>query len=407
MSDTILFVDDDANILEGFKRQLRKDFTVETAIGPEEGLKAIEARGPFAVVVSDRQMPGMDGVVFLSRVRERSRDAVRILLTGNANLEAAVQAINEGQIFRFLTKPCTHEVLVGTLTAALQQHKLITAERELLEQTLGGSIRVLCDMLSFANPEAFGRSSRITRSVQAMADQLQLPDPWLTTTAAMLSQIGCVILPEIVLNKVYHGEELRAEESQLYKQHPFMGADMVAAIPRMKPVAEIIRFQDKPYRAAEGSNDPHTGERLPIGARILKVALDFDALLSTGKSQANAITILKGRKDVYDPNVLEALITSVTTGWKPQVQSVGITGLQDGMILVEDIHSGTGELLASKGQEVTASMRMRFLGLGSFAAIKEPLSVIHPKQTGLPKGDPGEQAVSSFLHNLKTSTQAA
>ncbi|MEP7153220.1 MAG: HD domain-containing phosphohydrolase [Nitrospira sp.] len=403
MSDSILFVDDETNVLEGFKRQLRKEFTVDTAIGPEEGLKAIAERGPFAVVVSDRQMPGMDGVVFLSKVREQSPDTVRILFTGYANLEAAVQAINEGQIFRFLTKPCAPDVLINTLTAALQQHKLITAERELLEQTLSGSIRVLCDMLSFANPEAFGRSSRITRSVQEMADLLRLPDPWLTTTAAMLSQIGCVILPEIVLDKVYRGETLRGEDAQLYKQHPFMGADLLAAIPRMKPVAEIIRFQDKPYRAAEGSNDPHSGEGLPLGARILKVALDFDALLSSGKSQASALIVLKGRKDHYDPNVLEALIRSVNTDVKAKVMAVGVADLQDDMILVEDVHTSVGELLASKGQAVTPSMRMRFHSLGSSATIKEPLTVVHPKQARSGRSDPGEQAVSHFVQKLKAS----
>ena len=187
MSDAVLFVDDEVNVVEGFKRQLRKEFTLDTAVGPEEGLKALAERGPFAVVVSDRQMPGMDGVEFLRQVRERSPESVRILFTGNANIEAAVQAINQGQIFRFLTKPCPPDVLTSTLSDALRQHKLITAERELLEHTLSGSIRVLCDMLSFANPEAFGRSSRITRSVQAIATRLQLPNPWLTTTAAMLS----------------------------------------------------------------------------------------------------------------------------------------------------------------------------------------------------------------------------
>ena len=403
MSDAILFVDDEANVLEGFKRQLRKDFTVDTAIGPEEGLQAIAGRGPFAVVVSDRQMPGMDGVQFLSQVREQSPDSVRILFTGNANLEAAVQAINQGQIFRFLTKPCPPDVLISTLTAALQQHKLITAERELLEHTLSGSIRVLCDMLSFANPEAFGRSSRITRFVQAIASHLQLPDPWLTTTAAMLSQIGCVILPEIVLDKVYRGEMLSPEQSQLYKQHPFMGADLVAAIPRMKPVAEIIRYQDKPYRAPEGSNDPHAGEGLPVGARILKVALDFDALLSSGKSQASAITVLKGRKDQYDPNVLDALIASMTKNVKAKVMSVAVADLQDGMILVEDVHASTGELLASKGQAVNPSMRMRFQHLGNSSAIKEPLMVVVPKPASLPQNDPGAQAVSHFVQTLKAS----
>ena len=401
MGDAILFVDDEVNVLEGFKRQLRKDFTLDTATGPEEGLKAIVERGPFAVVVSDRQMPGMDGVEFLRRVRERSPESVRILFTGHANIEAAVQAINQGQIFRFLTKPCPPDVLTGTLTDALKQHKLITAERELLEHTLSGSIRVLCDMLSFANPEAFGRSSRITRSVQTIATKLELPNPWLTTTAAMLSQIGCVILPEIVLDKVYRGEPLTSQQSQLYKQHPFMGADLVAAIPRMKPVAEIIRFQDKPYRAPEGSNDPHAGDNLPIGARILKVALDFDALLSSGKSQASAITVLKGRKEQYDPAVLAALISAVTTEVKVSVLSVRVADLEDGMVLVEDVHTGAGELLASKGQTVTPPMRTRFQNLGDAAPIKEPLMVVPPKSTVSAPGDPGTQALSHFIQQLK------
>ena len=106
MADTILCVDDDPNILEAYRRQLRKEFRVETAIGPEEGCRKIESSGPYAVVVSDLQMPNMNGIQFLTKVREQSPDTVRMLLTGNADLNAAVEAVNQGQIFRFLTKPC-------------------------------------------------------------------------------------------------------------------------------------------------------------------------------------------------------------------------------------------------------------------------------------------------------------
>ena len=403
MSETILLVDDDANVLEGCKRQLHKNFTLETAVGPEEGLKMVAEGGPFAVVVSDYQMPGMDGIQFLTQVREKSRESVRILLTGNADLDSAIQAINQGQIFRFLTKPCLPEVLTSTLTAALHQYKLITAEQELLEKTLSGSIRVLCDMLSFANREAFGRSSSITRYVQSIVEQLQLPDPWLTTTAAMLSQLGCVILPEIVLDKVYRGDKLDEKEIQLYKQHPFMGADLVAAIPRMKPVAEIIRLQDKPYGGPSASDDPHIGDGIPIGARILKVALDFDALLSAGKSQTEAIAQLKGRKDQYDPKVLDSLIATVSENAKFEVKPVGVADLRNGMILVEDIHSGQGELLASKGQEVNQPMRIRLQSLTKSSPIREPFMVVLPKDMCNQQPDPGEQVMSRFLQRLRAS----
>src|ERR1700704_3229320 len=144
MASRILCVDDDSSILEGYKRQLRKEFEVDTAVGPEQGLRMVTEQGPFAVVVSDLQMPGMNGIEFLAQVRAHEPDTVRMLLTGNAELQATIDAINQGQIFRFLTKPCTTEALANALTAGLAQHRLMTAEREPLEQTLRGNIGVLC-----------------------------------------------------------------------------------------------------------------------------------------------------------------------------------------------------------------------------------------------------------------------
>ncbi len=158
-------------------------------------------QGPFAVVVSDLKMPGMSGIEFLAQVRTREPDTVRILLTGNAELHTAIDAINEGQIFRFLTKPCSPETLAEALKAGLVQHHLITAERELLDHTLSESIRVLTEVLALVNPEAFGRSARITRYVEAIAQNLHVSELWSIRTAAMLSQIGCVILPESVLQE--------------------------------------------------------------------------------------------------------------------------------------------------------------------------------------------------------------
>ena len=105
MSNKILIVDDDPNLLAAVQRQLRKLYAIETAIGPEEGLKAISEQGPFAVIVSDYRMPVMDGIQFLSRVRQLAPDSVRMMLTGNADLQTAVDAVNEGSIFRLLTKP--------------------------------------------------------------------------------------------------------------------------------------------------------------------------------------------------------------------------------------------------------------------------------------------------------------
>jgi len=378
MPDKILCVDDDPHILEGYKRQLRKGFELTTALGPEQGLQMVTDQGPFAVVVSDLKMPGMNGIEFLAHVRTREPDTVRMLLTGNADLHTAIDAINQGQIFRFLTKPCAPETLADALKAGLAQHHLITAERELLDHTLGGSIRVLSEVLALVNPEAFGRSARITRYVEAIAESLQVSELWSIRTAAMLSQIGCVILPESVLKKVYEGKRLTDEESQLFNQHPFVASDLIAKIPRMKQVAEIIKFQDAYYDGVGVSGAHRSGNDIPMGASILKVALDFDILESSGKTKIEAFDQLKQRKGWYDPKVIEALKVAFRDDIKHEIKNAVVAELRHGMIVDEDIWTSGDVLLVSKGQEVNDAIIMRIENFAKTVGVREPFRVLTP-----------------------------
>src|ERR1035438_9523234 len=146
-AEKILLVDDDSNILEGYRRGLIREFLLETALGGEQALTLAAENGPYAVVVSDMRMPGMDGIQLLSRIKALSPDTIRVMLTGNTDTDTAINAINEGSIFRFLNKPCSKEVMAKTITAALMQYRLVTAEKHLLEQTLSGSLQVLTEVL--------------------------------------------------------------------------------------------------------------------------------------------------------------------------------------------------------------------------------------------------------------------
>lgn len=376
MNERILCVDDDVNILEGYRRQLRKEFALEIAVGPTEGLQVLTTQGPFSVVVSDLQMPEMNGIQFLSKVRELSPDTTRLLLTGHADLQSAIEAINRGQIFRFLTKPCSSEQLADVLTAGISQYRLVTAERELLEQTLSGCIKVLCEILSLVNPEAFGRSARVTRLVEAIAGHMQMAELWPIQIAALLSQIGCVILPEGVLKKLYRGETLTSDELQLYNQHPYVAADLVAKIPRMKQVGDIIRLQDKHYDSGGGSDHDRSSSQAPLEARILKVALDFDALESSGKTRLQAISELKNMTGRYDPNVLKALNEVFANNPKYDAQRISTAQLRLGMILGEDIRTKSDVVLASKGQEVNESITLRIQNSARMIGVKEPFLVL-------------------------------
>src|SRR5208283_567097 len=136
--EKILLVDDEPRVVQALQRALRSEFHIEIAGGPEAGLQVLARDGPFAVVVSDLRMPVMDGIQFLSRVKAASPDSIRVMLSGQADLNAAIAAVNEGNIFRFLTKPCPPATLGRVLEAALEQYRLITAERELLQNTLMG-----------------------------------------------------------------------------------------------------------------------------------------------------------------------------------------------------------------------------------------------------------------------------
>ena len=139
----ILCIDDEANILTAIQRSLRRSFDVHTAASGPEGLQILHNSAPFAVVVSDMRMPVMNGAVFLRNVARNHPDTVRILLTGFAELETVTAAVNEGHIYRFLTKPISGKDLATALEDGVRQHQLICSERVLLEQTLTGCIHAM------------------------------------------------------------------------------------------------------------------------------------------------------------------------------------------------------------------------------------------------------------------------
>ena len=165
----ILFVDDDANILAAYQRSLRKRFAVATALSAEQGVTLIDSEGPFAVIVADMQMPGTNGIQFLQKAQDKAPDSIRVMLTGNADQKTAIDAVNEGRVFSFLTKPCSPEALELALERALHQYRLVIAEKELLEKTLNGSIKVLTDILSMADSKSFGLAERLREEIRAVA----------------------------------------------------------------------------------------------------------------------------------------------------------------------------------------------------------------------------------------------
>ena len=384
MDEKILCVDDELNLLLSLQRQLRKQFHIDSALGPEKALEAIEHEAPYAVIVSDLQMPGMNGLELLAKAKELSPDSVRIMLTGQADLETAIAAVNQGNIFRFLTKPCSAEELAHTLEAAVEQHRLVTAERSLLENTLRASVKVLTEVLSLVHPAAFSRATRIHRYVRHMAGALKLRDVWQFEVAAMLSQVGCITLEPGALDRMYTGDEISAEEKKMFAAHPSAGGELLAHIPRLEAVACMIAAQNLSF-----GQQPAVPVHVPLeivatGAHLLRAAVDFDRLITRNRSQEETLAQMRQRARDYDPACLAALAAFVAPEGGMETRVLKSAELRPGMLVDQDVRSKMGLLLLAKGQEVTPSVLGRLRAFAAKVGIVEPVRVLVAATDGSP-----------------------
>lgn len=375
MSERLLFVDDEVNILDAFKRQLRNAFEFDTAPGSRAALEAIRNDGPYAVVISDLRMPDMDGVQFLARVHEMSPDTVRIMLSGNADLDAAIAAVNTGNIFRFLTKPVDRTMLVAAIEAALGQYRLVVSERELLQKTLAGSVRVLIDVLTLASPIAFARASRINRYVKQIAKQLEIESTWQYELAALLSQIGCIALPAEILEKVHAGKSLTAEESKTYGSHPAIGHKLLANIPRLSDVAEMVARQNAAYDPFLTPAKAKSIDPVSLGGQMLRIALEHDAKMA----KAGAASVEQTSQISFQDDALSGTQKdSGGTFVQSVVRTLYIRDVCPNMIVHQDIRTHKGILVVAKGQEVTPAVLELLQLWAKSKDIVEPIEMLVP-----------------------------
>jgi len=369
----LLIVDDDPNVLEGLSLTLRKHFDVTTANGGVAGLVTLKSQGPFAVVVSDMRMPVMNGAVFLKRAREESPRTVRLLLTGQAELDAAISAVNEGGIFRFLLKPCPHDTLLQALKAAEAQYQLVMAERVLLEKTLHGTIKMLAEILALANPTAYGRAMRLKQRLGDLAYRVGLKERWHVEVAAMLSQVGYVTLPPATVERLYAQEPLNMAEQRMVADLPEVTNQLLAHIPRMEPVQEILAQQHRRFDGTDRLGKDQNGDAIPWGARAMKIILDYDALESQGFKSLKALSTMRGRSGTYDPDLFREFEDLIAGQVDENEQMLSLSQIRTGMVFAEDVRSSSGSLVISRGHEATASLLARLRNVSADQGIQEPI----------------------------------
>jgi len=367
-------VDDEPRLLDGLRRSLRGRHNLHTATSGADGLealqKALDDGEPFAVVVSDMMMPAMNGAQFLGRAAEVSPDTVRMILSGQADLSSTVAAVNAGSLFRFLLKPCETDDLAAALDDGLRQYQLITAERQLLAGTLNGAVSVLTEVLALANPQAFGRASRLRRLVESMAEQLGLADDWELSLAANLAQLGCIAVPGEVLEQAVAGAECSAAELAMYRSHPTVAKQLLSRIPRMERVGRWIGGQ-----AVDAQDEPVVDADAPASA-VFAAATMMLAALDAGEKPVTALHRISQTGN-FSEELLDALLDAAAdAGPTGVLKELPAMDVRTGMTLAQDVLTVTGLVLVRKGEKVTPTLATRLHNFARSVGVIEPVHVM-------------------------------
>ncbi|MDH4284276.1 MAG: response regulator [Gallionellaceae bacterium] len=402
---TLLFVDDEANILSSLKRLFRPHgYHIFTA---ESGAQGLEIMGQAAVdlVISDMRMPGMGGAQFLEKVKEKWPDAIRILLTGYSEISSTIEAINKGQIYRYISKPWEDNDIVLTVKYALHQKQLereklrleeltrkqneelkdlnanleekVKVRTEELRQTMAfledaherlkkgfiTSIRVFSGLIEMRSAAMMGHSRRVAEMARSIAQRMGMSSAEAQDVfiAGLLLDIGKIGLPDFLLTKPY--THMTAEERSMVAKCPVKGQTALMALEQLQGAAKLIRNHRERFDGT-GYPDRLAGFNIPLGARILALAKDYDAALigaiqaAPMKEENAALLIQDGKGKRYDPLVVEAFMNEIGSARTSANGSKADMALRSGqliqgMVLSRDLVAQSGEMLLSKEHVLT------------------------------------------------------
>ncbi len=367
MNPRVLCVDDERNVLEALERTLFDCFEVDTATSGAAALELLE-RERYAVIVSDMRMPQMNGAQLLSQARKRSPDTVRILLTGHTDVEAAIAAVNDAGIFRYLVKPCPPEHLIATIAESAEQYRLKTAERELLTGTLAGVMKLLADVLHLAAPELSSRALRIEKAVRHLVRKLGMESTWQFEIAGLVSQLGCLALPAELASRVISGTKLNDEERALFEGHPETAYRLLAPIPRMKQVAEMIRLQLRDDLGGIEDSD------VRLGAELLRVAVGLDAATTRSATRRDVMATLR-RMPHLRSDLVELLADFELGGGPDTVRFLSLRELRVDMVLAANVTSNSNTVVLPAGRQLNLLLIERLKKFSEGAGIVEPIAV--------------------------------
>lgn len=371
-SPKILMVDDEVNILSGFRRTLGRKWNIVTAPSGAEALERLRSGESFAVIVTDMQMPEMNGIEFLERARAHLKDAICIMLTGNADQDTAAQAINRGHIFRFLNKPCSPDVMEHALALASRQYELVTAERVLLRDTLTGAIRVLNEAMGYSRPGLNELSNAVRKNAHSLGDAVGLSGDWRLNLSSSLCLIGFAVLHHV------KDSDMLAEHA--LKECASCGARLIRFIPRLLPISDIVRRQRDRLELPNVLRHGFPEEWEVLCTQILRWSVDIERvragrlplaeLLDDAGSYTSPLAAPLKREIERAASVQTADAVAAAKPYVVAQSSVHM--LTEGMVLDRDVVGTDGRVLLAAGFVLTNVTIERLTSL-KLAGIIAPL----------------------------------
>jgi response regulator RpfG family c-di-GMP phosphodiesterase len=385
----ILVVDDEEIVRIALRQTLRRErYEVTACSSPEEGLQVLKTEA-FSVIISDYQMPGMTGLDFLAHAKQLQPDATRILITAVLSLDTVIEAINKGEIYRFVVKPWIREELLATVRNAIQRHDLIVRNTVLqattlamndqlvslnkrlesrvsaeadqrqrlsemnqaLQLNLHHSVQLCLKVLQSFYPTLGTQARRVLGLCRAMADLLKLSESDRQTLelAAWLHDIGLVGAPRGLIRKwMQHPETLNPAERGIIEQHPILGEELVDFAANLKHVGRVIRGHHEQFDG-RGYPDRLAGKEIPWLARLLAVAVAYAEQQAPHAVAVEMLTLGSGWR--FDPEAVQVLLRALPHASLPrQEREIGLSELKPGMTLAAGVKTRSGMLLVPEGQ---------------------------------------------------------
>ncbi len=367
-------IDDDRDILASYQVNFRKDLIVRIAENAVQAIEALEAEDDIGVIVSDYKMPDIDGVSLLKMLKQLYPDPIRIMITGYADLKTAINAVNEGSIFRFLTKPIPTPEFKTILQDALIQYNLKKNEKELLNNTLKGTLKLLIDLISLSLPQTLNPGTRSRAIARRIAQKMGIEEIWELEVASLLSYIGMLLLPHEIIEKKSRSVELSPSEKQIFRTHPELGSKLLKNIPRFENIANAILYQDENFASRDDAH--RKNDNIPLYSRIIRVANDYAYHLDSGNSPLEAYDNMLETYYYYDPEVLEILLSEVVgIDNSRKIKQLKLSELKSGMVTAKAIKDERDTVLLAKDKEISEPLLVRLNQVSKIRNIIEPILV--------------------------------